>query len=142
MSAGSSATPPVLPGLPGLLGITILTESADLVDAALTVGPQHLAATGYLHAGCVVALADTVCGYGCLAALPADKAGFTTVQLASNHLATATIGQQLRAVATPVHRGRTTQVWDAAVTTDTDGGDPGRTIAVFRCTQLLLDRPR
>ncbi len=48
-----------LPGLPGLLGITILTESADLVDAALTVGPQHLAATGYLHAGCVVALADT-----------------------------------------------------------------------------------
>ncbi len=130
-----------LPGLPGLLGITILTESADLVDAALTVGPQHLAATGYLHAGCVVALADTACGYGCLAALPEGKAGFTTVQLTSNHLATAKIGQRLRAVATPVHRGRTTQVWDAAVTVDIDGGDRGRTIAVFRCTQLLLDGP-
>jgi len=63
------------------------------------------------------------------------------VQLTSNHLATAKIGQRLRAVATPVHRGRTTQVWDAAVTVDIDGGDRGRTIAVFRCTQLLLDGP-
>ena len=80
------------------------------------------------------------CGYGCLAALPAGKVGFTTIELNSNHLATAPPGQQIRAVATPVHRGRTTQVWDAVVTSATQAGDPlGRPVAVFRCTQMLLD---
>ena len=142
LPAMTTATTDPLPGLPGLLGITVLDQSADRVTAALTVGPAHLAPTGYLHAGCAVTLADTVCGYGCLAALPAGKAGFTTVQLSSNHLATAKIGERLRAVATPVHRGRTTQVWDAVVTVHTGGDDPGRAIAVFRCTQLLLDEQR
>jgi 1,4-dihydroxy-2-naphthoyl-CoA hydrolase len=116
--------PQPLPGLPGLLGITLIEASADRVEAVLTVGPEHLAPTGYLHAACVVALADTTCGYGCLAALPVGKVGFTTIELKSNHLATAPLGEQLRAVATPVHGGRTTQVW----------------VAVFRCTQMLLER--
>jgi 1,4-dihydroxy-2-naphthoyl-CoA hydrolase len=133
--------PQPLPGLPGLLGITLIEASADRVEAVLTVGPEHLAPTGYLHAACVVALADTTCGYGCLAALPVGKVGFTTIELKSNHLATAPLGEQLRAVATPVHGGRTTQVWDAIVTAAATG-DQGhrRQIAVFRCTQMLLER--
>ena len=132
--------PKSLPGLPGLLGIRLTEASADRAEATLTVGPEHLAPTGYLHAATVVALADTTCGYGCLAALPAGKVGFTTIELKSNHLATAPPGQQIRAVATPVHRGRTTQVWDAVVTPATEAGDPlGRPVAVFRCTQMLLD---
>ncbi len=127
----------------GLLAITLIHTSADRVEAGHTVGVEHLAATGYLHAASVVALAETACGYGCLAALPARKAGFTTIELKSNHLATATVGQQLSAAATPVHLGGTTLVWDATVTTARPGDVArSRPIAVFRCTRMLLDDPR
>jgi len=129
-----------LPGLPGLLGMTGLVASAERVALELRVRPDHLAATGYLHAGTVVAMADTACGYGCLAALPPARAGFTTIELKSNHLATAGVGELLTVVATPAHLGRTTQVWDAAVAVERDRGD--RTVGLFRCTQLLLDPAR
>jgi uncharacterized protein (TIGR00369 family) len=128
-----------LPGLPGLLGIELRSASVDAAEAMLLVSGNHLAATGYLHAGCVVTLADTVCGYGCLAALPSRAAGFTTIELTSNHLSSAAAGHQLRAVATPLHLGRTTQVWDAKVTASSPGAEP-KLISVFRCTQLILSQ--
>jgi 1,4-dihydroxy-2-naphthoyl-CoA hydrolase len=92
---------------------------------------ELLAPNGYLHAGTVVALADTACGYGCTASLPAGGTGFTTIELKTNFFGTARDGV-LDCVATLVHGGRTTQVWDATIR----HGD--RTIAVFRCTQLVL----
>lgn len=123
-----------LPGLPGALGMRLHDVTAEFAETTLEVTAAHLAATGYLHAGCVVTLADTACGYGCLAALPRG-AGFTTVALTTSHLATAAVGERLRAVATPLHLGRTTQVWDATVTA-TGTGDT-RLVAVLRCTQLV-----
>lgn len=125
-----------LPGLPGMLGMRLHDVTAEFAETSLEVKAAHLAATGYLHAGCVVTLADTACGYGCLAALPSG-AGFTTVALTSSHLATAAVGERLRAVATPLHLGRTTQMWDATVTAGGTNGDT-RLVAVFRCTQLVL----
>jgi uncharacterized protein (TIGR00369 family) len=92
-----------------------------------------MAPNGYLHAGSVVTLADTSCGYGCVANLPEGATGFTTVELKSNHLGTALDGT-IDCVATAVHLGKTTQVWDAVVT----HRDTGKTIALFRCTQMLL----
>jgi 1,4-dihydroxy-2-naphthoyl-CoA hydrolase len=92
---------------------------------------QLLAPNGYLHAGTVVALADTACGYGCIASLAPEATGFTTIELKTNFLGTAREGI-LDCVANRVHGGRTTQVWDATVTA------AGKTMAVFRCTQLLL----
>jgi uncharacterized protein (TIGR00369 family) len=92
-----------------------------------------MAPNGYLHAGTVVTLADTLSGYGCIANLPGDATGFTTIELKSNHLGTAREGT-IVGVATPLHRGRTTQVWDAVVTHK----ESGRTLAVFRCTQMIL----
>src|ERR1017187_1521564 len=115
------------------------SASADAAEAMLLVTGNHLAATGYLHAGCVVTLADTVCGYGCLAALPSRAAGFTTIELTSNPLSSAAAGHQLRAVATPLHLGRTTQVWDAKVTASSPCAEP-KLISVFRCTQLILSQ--
>jgi 1,4-dihydroxy-2-naphthoyl-CoA hydrolase len=97
----------------------------------LEIGPHHIAPNGYLHAGAVVGLADTICGYGCIASLPDGASGFTTVELKTNFLGTALEGT-LSAEATLVHGGRTTQVWDAIVRAD------GRTLALFRCTQLVL----
>jgi uncharacterized protein (TIGR00369 family) len=81
----------------------------------------------------VVALADTSCGYGCVASLPEGARGFTTIELKSNFLGTARDGA-IRCRATPAHLGRTTQVWDAVITTETDG----KVIALFRCTQMVL----
>jgi 1,4-dihydroxy-2-naphthoyl-CoA hydrolase len=92
-----------------------------------------MAPNGYLHAGSLVALADSLCGYGCIASLPDGAAGFTTIELKTNFLGTARAGA-IRCVAHPVHRGRTTQVWDAVCTDEMSG----RTLAIFRCTQMVL----
>jgi 1,4-dihydroxy-2-naphthoyl-CoA hydrolase len=119
--------------LPGHLGIIITEVSPSRVSGELGVVESVMAPNGYLHAGTVVTLADTLSGYGCVANLPDDATGFTTIELKSNHLGTAREGT-IVGVATPVHRGRTTQVWDAVVTHK----ESGRTLAVFRCTQMIL----
>ena len=119
--------------LPGLLGVEILSIGEKGVESRLAVRPELLAPNGYLHAASVVGLADTSCGYGCVALLPQGARGFTTVELKSNFLGTATEGA-IRCQATPVHLGRTTQVWDAVVTNEASGAR----IALFRCTQMVL----
>jgi 1,4-dihydroxy-2-naphthoyl-CoA hydrolase len=119
--------------LPGHLGIVITEVSTSRVSGELPVVESVIAPNGYLHAGTIVTLADTVCGYGCVVNLPADASGFTTIELKSNHLGT-TLDGTIAAVATPLHRGKTTQVWDAIVTHQ----ESGRTLAVFRCTQMIL----
>ncbi|EGF91933.1 uncharacterized domain 1 domain protein [Asticcacaulis biprosthecium C19] len=103
------------------------------LHAELPIQPQVMAPNGYLHAGSVVSLADTAAGYGCIHSLPKGAVNFTTVELKSNHLATARDGT-LVAVGKAVHMGRTTQVWDVTVT----HRDGGKTIALFRCTQMLI----
>jgi len=92
-----------------------------------------MAPNGYLHAGTVVTLADTSAGYGCVANLPPGATGFTTIELKSNHLGTARDGT-IECRATAAHLGKTTQVWDSIVT----HRETGRTIALFRCTQMVL----
>ena len=119
--------------LPGHLGIEISGAKPNEIRSFLTVTKSLMAPNGFLHAGSVVTLADTSCGYGCVANLPEGASGFTTIELKSNHLATAREGT-VDCVATPVHLGRTTQVWDAVVT----HRDSGKTIALFRCTQMVL----
>jgi 1,4-dihydroxy-2-naphthoyl-CoA hydrolase len=119
--------------LPGHLGLVINHVSPTEVRSELDVTPTTMAPNGFLHAGSVVTLADTSCGYGCVANLPKEATGFTTIELKSNHLGTAREGT-IDCVATPVHLGRTTQVWDATVT----HRETGKTIALFRCTQMVL----
>jgi 1,4-dihydroxy-2-naphthoyl-CoA hydrolase len=121
--------------LPGHLGIVITQVAAAEVTAELSLRDVHMAPNGYLHAGSVVTLADTSCGYGCIANLPEGASGFTTNELKSNHLGTALEGT-IACRATPQHLGKTTQVWDAVVTHK----ETGRTIALFRCTQMILYR--
>jgi 1,4-dihydroxy-2-naphthoyl-CoA hydrolase len=119
--------------LPGHLGIVITHVDRGELRAELEIDEVHMAPNGFLHAGTVVTLADTCAGYGCIAHLPPGASGFTTIELKSNHLGTAREGT-LAASAKPAHLGKTTQVWDASVT----HRETGRTIAVFRCTQLIL----
>ncbi len=101
--------------------------------AELRVQEHLMAPNGFLHAGSLVTLADTCCGYGCVNNLPAGAGGFTTVELKSNFLGTTRDGH-VDCVATAAHLGRSTQLWDAVLT----HRESGKTLALFRCTQMLL----
>ncbi|HEX3141598.1 MAG TPA: PaaI family thioesterase [Rhizobacter sp.] len=119
--------------LPGHLGIVIKQALGKEIHAEMPVTQFLMAPNGFLHAGSVVTLADTSAGFGCLANLPEGAVGFTTIELKSNHLGTARDGT-VECVATAVHLGKTTQVWDSVVT----HRESGKTIALFRCTQMVL----
>jgi uncharacterized protein (TIGR00369 family) len=119
--------------LPGHLGLVILHIEPGEVRAELALRRELMAPNGFLHAGAIVTLADTCAGYGCVASLPEGANGFTTIELKSNHLGTALEGV-IDCVATALHLGRTTQIWDATVT----HRETAKTIALFRCTQMVL----
>ena len=82
-----------------------------------------------------MALADTACGYGCVMSLPQGTSGFTTAELKADFIGTAREGG-VTCDARLLHAGRTTQVWDAEVKEE----PTGKTIALFRCTQIVLYR--
>ena len=119
--------------LPGLLGITVVEMAAGLAVGRIELQPHHRAPNGFLHAATVIGLADTLCGYGCVANLPEGASGFTTIETKSNHLGTAREGA-IACRATLYHGGRTTQVWDAVVSDEATG----QPVALFRCTQMVL----
>ena len=122
--------------LPGLLGFEWVDAGQGFVQGRFEIAEHHLAPTGYLHAATVVALADSACGFGCLASLPDGASGFTTAELKANFIGTARSGV-VTCAARLVHGGRTTQVWDAEVASEISG----KTVALFRCTQIVLYPP-
>jgi uncharacterized protein (TIGR00369 family) len=119
--------------LPALAGVEIVSLGPGEVRSRMAVRREVMAPNGFLHAAAVIALADTSCGYGCVAHLPEGASGFTTVELKANFLGTAREGA-IVCHARAVHLGRTTQVWDAEVAVESAGAK----IALFRCTQMVL----
>jgi 1,4-dihydroxy-2-naphthoyl-CoA hydrolase len=119
--------------LPGLFGIEVLSVTRDELKARMKVTKKMCAPNGFLHAASVVALADTACGYATVNNLPAGAQGFTTIELKINFIGTA-LKDDVKCVARLVHKGRSTQVWDAEVSSD----ETGKKIAIFRCTQMIL----
>ncbi len=119
--------------LPGHLGIAFDKVEPDEVIARFAVRQHLMAWNGFLHAGSVVTLADTCAGYGTIRSLPEGALGFTTINLSSSFLGTAREGDVV-CVATPIHQGRTTQVWDAVVRS----AATEKRMAHFRCTQMIL----
>lgn len=117
---------------PGLIGLEILSVDGPVLTARMLVRQELMAPNGFLHAASVIALADTACGYGTVANLPLGAEMFTTIELKSNFLGTAKSGY-VACEARLAHGGRMTQVWDAVVT-----NEAGKTIALFRCTQMIL----
>ena len=119
--------------LPGLVGMIFTSAGEGWIEAELAIRRELMAPNGFLHAGTVVTLADTCCGFGCVRALPEGARGFTTIELKSNFLGAALEGA-IACRAEAKHLGRTTQLWDAEV----KHRDTGKTIALFRCTQAVL----
>ena len=118
--------------LPGWFGMRVAEIASGRLVLTMDIKPEMLAPNGFLHAASVVALADTSAGYATIAHLPAGAENFTTIELKTNFFATQKAGL-LKCVATAIHAGRNTQVWDAEVT-----GEGGRRLALFRCTQMVL----
>ena len=119
--------------LPGLLGIQVLEVGKGRLVAKLDVARKHMAINGNLHAGSVISLADSSAGYGCIANLQKDATGFTTIELKSNLLGTVIKGT-VRCLASCIHSGRTTQIWDCEVISE----DSRKMLAKFSCTQLIF----
>jgi len=118
----------------GDLGIEIVSvEPAGRLVGQVQLRKELLSPNGFLHAGCIVTFADSMCGSGTMENLPGGARGYTTIELKVNLIGTARDGL-LECEATLVHGGRTTQVWDAKVISK----ESGKTLALFRCTQLIL----
>lgn len=121
---------------PGLVGVEVLRVEREEVTGRLPVTEPLVAGTGFLWAPVVVTLADWLCAVGIGENLPAG-ASFTTLEIKTNFLGTVRLGGAIRGRARPVHRGRTTQVWDVEVSDESNE----KVIALFRCTQMVL-QPR
>jgi len=117
-----------------LLGIVIDESDASQLAGRVTVTHSLIAGTGYLWAPVVTALADALCAFGVSRNWPDDATSFTTVESKANFLSSALEEEVVSGLATPLHLGRTTQVWDATVTNESTG----RTMAAYRCTQMIL----
>jgi 1,4-dihydroxy-2-naphthoyl-CoA hydrolase len=118
---------------PSMIGLEILEVELDRVRGRFETTEQLIAGTGYLWAPVIVGLADALCAAGTGANIP-EGATFTTVELKTNFLGSARPGEVVAGEAVPAHRGRTTHVWDVTVTNEATG----RTIALHRCTQMVL----
>lgn len=114
------------------LGSRIVSAEPDRVVAELDVREEHGNRNGVLHGGAVMALADNVGGTATHLNLP-EGASTTTVESKTNFFAAIRIGETARAECTPLHRGRTTQVWQTRITRA-----DGKLAAIVTQTQLVM----
>ena len=115
-----------------LLGIEFVSAAPDRIVAQMTVREELCTRPAVLHGGAVMAFADTLGAAGTFLNLPSG-AGTTTVESKTNFMAAAPLGARLIAEATPLHRGRRTQVWQTRISTA-----EGRLVALVTQTQLVL----
>src|SRR6266568_766021 len=117
-----------------LLGLELITVTPDRVEAVLQVREELCTRPAVLHGGAVMALADTLGAVATVANL-AEGAHTTTIESKTNFFAAIALGDTARAECTPLHRGRTTMVWQTRITR----GD-GRLAAIVTQTQLVLKK--
>jgi uncharacterized protein (TIGR00369 family) len=115
-----------------LIGIEFTSASADKVVAELRVRDELCTRPAVLHGGAIMAFADTLGAAGTILNLP-EGAGTTTIDSKTNFIAAAPVGTRIIGEATPVHRGRRTQVWQTRIT-----NDAGKLVALVIQTQLVL----
>lgn len=116
-----------------LMGVAFSSAGKDEVVATLMVRPDLCTAGKIVHGGALMAFADTVGAAATFLNLPDGAKGTTTIESKTNFLAAGPVGQTLTAVATPVHRGARTQVWQTRITRE-----DGRPVALVTQTQMVL----
>ena len=115
-----------------LLGIRFVAAELERVVAELEIRDELCTNPAVAHGGAIMAFADTLGAAGTILNLP-DGANTTTIESKTNFLAAAPVGTRLIGETTPVHRGRTTMVWQTKISTDA-----GRLVALVTQTQLVL----
>ena len=120
------------PLFPGLMGIKILEASKDKIVASMRVRPDLCTAGGLCHGGAYMALADTLGAIGTVVNLPPNTRT-TTIESKTNFLGAAAVDTEVTAESVPLHRGRTTQVWQTTIKSQA-----GKLCAVVMQTQMVL----
>lgn len=116
-----------------LMGITVTSAEPDRVVAEMTVREDLCTAGHVVHGGALMALADSIGALATVINLPEDAKGTTTIESKTNFIGPAAAGIMVTATATPIHKGRRTQVWQTQIR-----GDGGKLVAVVIQTQLVL----
>jgi len=116
-----------------LKGVVFVSAELDRVEARMVVRPELCTLRHTIHGGAVMAFADSVGAAATVINLPEDAKGTTTLESKTNFIGGAKEGSTLTAVATPVHRGRRTQVWQTRLE-----GEDGKLVAIVTQTQLVL----
>lgn len=121
-----------LPPFPRHLGMTMTEATPDRLVAELVVRDDTSNGQGTMHGGALMAVADTMGAVGTILNL---EKGFATTTLESktNFIGAAPVGARLLAEAVPLHRGRTTQVWQTTIRRE-----DGKTVAIVTQTQLVM----
>ena len=117
-----------------LMGIKLVEQSPDRVVAEMVVREDLCTTNSILHGGAYMAFADTIGAVATVLDLPAG-AGTTTVESKTNFISAIKAGEVARAECTPVHRGKTTQVWTTRILRP-----DGKLAAIVTQTQLVLVR--
>jgi 1,4-dihydroxy-2-naphthoyl-CoA hydrolase len=121
-----------LPPLPRWLGLNVTLATPERVVAELTVREDLCTSGNIMHGGAIMAFADTVGALGTVVNLREGQ-GTTTLESKTNFFAGSTVGTRLIAEATPLHRGRRTQVWETRIS-----NADGRLVAKVTQTQMVL----
>ena len=122
----------IQPLFPGLMGVEIKEATLDKIVATMLVRPDLCTAGGVLHGGAFMAFADTIGAVGTVVNLPPGTRT-TTIESKTNFLGAAPVNTRVTAESTPLHRGKTTQVWQTTIR-----NEAGRLCAVVTQTQMVL----
>jgi len=118
--------------LPELLGIQLVEVTPDKVLATLMVRPELCTTGKILHGGSIMAFADTLGAVGTVVNMPPGH-GTATIESKTNFIGGAAEGTTVTGEATPVHKGRTTQVWQTRITSA-----EGKLVALVTQTQIVM----
>jgi 1,4-dihydroxy-2-naphthoyl-CoA hydrolase len=118
------------------LGLRVTGWSKDRVTAELVVRSELANRNGVLHGGAIMALADNLGGTATFLNL-SEGASTTTLESKTNFFAAIAVGETVSAECTPLHRGRSTMVWQTRVTRS-----DGRLAAVVTQTQMIMQSRR
>ena len=119
-----------------LMGIKTTHVSPERVTAELLVTENLTNRNGVMHGGALMAFADNLGGTAATANLPPGGGSTATIESKTNFFAGIPKGDVAKAECTPLHRGRTTTVWQTRITR----GD-GKLAAIVTQTQLMMHKP-
>jgi uncharacterized protein (TIGR00369 family) len=126
-----------LPGsFPGDLGIEPLEIEDSHSRGRIEVDERHLHPGGFVHGGVWTALGDTVAAWATFRVIPPGH-NFTTIELKLNVFAAGLLGDEIIAVAEPLHTGRSTVVIEVRMERLRDGAEP-RLAANLIVSQFVL----